>query len=275
MSTIKVIDLEGTSRPTLSLQAIDSGTELLSLMVSPSYPGIDIARGLVPGQAYQYVQATNPDVGNTFEDLWDMTGVLSYASVGETWEILSDDANDTSGGSGATEILITYLDNSYIKQTETKIMNGTTPVTFTATNAFRFREARVIDGGGTPNDKKNAGDITIRIIGGGSERGRILAEENKTYHGHYTVPAGKTAFLIGAASNVNKNKDAEIKHLATTGDNGIFISGLPLSLYQNTVNLSGMVPRAIVEKSDTKFMAEAQNPGTKIAATCVFLVVDN
>jgi len=110
---------------------------------------------------------------------------LSYPTSGETWEIICESADDTSSGTGARTVSISYLDSDHVSQTETKTLNGQTAVTFTATNALRFRSAGVLTWGSGTNDpygKSNKGTIVIRDSSTKAIRGAI-----KSLFGMYVI----------------------------------------------------------------------------------------
>ena len=122
---------------------------------------LSISMGIVPGKTSIGLLSRNPDVGiGAFEDIWDVGGTLIYATAGETLEIVSSSADDSSSGSGARTVSVLYLDDQYNSQNTTLTLNGTTPVEFTPTDSFRFIVAIVVT---TGSGKKNAGTITIRV----------------------------------------------------------------------------------------------------------------
>jgi hypothetical protein len=111
--------------------------------------------------------------------------------------VKSSSANDTSAGTGAQKIIVTYLDttlSAYL--TETITMNGTTAVnTVGTTSAFLER----MDVSQTGTLTGNAGTISIftTTAGGGSVWGTMAAQDNQTYWAHHYVLAGQTCYLGG------------------------------------------------------------------------------
>jgi len=231
-----------------------------------------VSMGDVPGQEAQSVLGTNPNVSATEEDLWDVGGSLVYPTAAETWEIVSDNTADTSAGTGARTVLVQCLDDEYNELDEILTLNGTTPVTFVGTDAFRFRRALVLTAG---SGNINAGNITIRVASAGANRGRVLAGNGNSLDGHYTVPAGKTAFLVFVYSNINKNDDGEVMLKSTLGDAGIFSIRFPLSLYQNSVVSPVSLAPSFPEKSDLNLVATATDGDAKISVALQFIVRDN
>jgi len=245
--------------------------DLEQITLSTPYD-VRVARGDVPGVKIDALLGRNPQVGTTKEDVWDPGATLVYPIVGETWEIVSDNANDTSAGTGARTVTVTYLDDAYVEQTETLTLNGTTPVTFVATNAFRFRLGIVITAG---SGNINEGGITIRASGGGLIRALIIAGRGNTLDGHYTVEAGKTAFLKFVFTNINKNEDIELELLSTIGDGKIFSTRFFLTIYQSSIVSEVVLASPFTEKSDLKLVAVSTNTNAKAVAALQFYVFDN
>jgi hypothetical protein len=242
----------------------------------PVYPQADyfleVSKGNIEGHTVLTKIGVNPLVGTIFEDVWDAGGLLVYPTAGETWEIVSDSTDDDVGGTGATEVTITYLDDNYVEQSEIKAMDGTTPVTFTATDSFRFNRASVTAVG---SGAENAGNITIRVSGAGATRGQINTGNNASLDAHFTVPANKTAYLMFFGANINKNEDIEVHFLSTIGDDGIFALGGLLSVYQGTVINPIVLPGRIIEKTDVNIMAKSTNTNAIAAITSQYILVDN
>ena len=108
----------------------------------------------------------------------------------------STSANDTSAGTGARQVKITYLDASGNGPfTETVTLNGTGAVNTVNTNIALIERMDVVavgSGGG------NAGTIQIftATAGGGSVWGSIAVGDNQTYWAHHYVPVGKTCYVM-------------------------------------------------------------------------------
>lgn len=119
--------------------------------------------------------------------------------------IKSTSANDTSAGTGARTVMITYLDITGAGPfTETLTMNGTTGVNTVNTNiAFLERiEVVTVGSGGS-----NAGTIQFMTTtaGGGSVWGSIAVSDNQTFWAHHYVPVNKTAYLLNMRTGTTAN----------------------------------------------------------------------
>lgn len=141
----------------------------------------------------------------TRHPVWNNGGAYTYLSSADTLEVYSSSANDTSAGTGARTVEIQGLDANYNVQTETITLNGTTAVT--TTNSFlRVYRAKVITAG---SGEENAGDITIETTTGSTVQAEIIATNNQTLMAIYTVPAGKTAYILNYYVSVPKDREVE------------------------------------------------------------------
>ena len=222
---------------------------------------IEVARGEVTGYESSALIGQNPSVGTSFEDIWDVGGDFVYPTSGETWEVVSDNAADTSAGTGARIVLISGLDDSFVEQTETVTMNGTTPVVTVRTDWFRINNVFVISSG---SGQVNAGTIDIRISGGGTIRSRIRSGRGRTLNGFFTVPAGKTLFGEQLQVIVPKNQDIIMQCRTLIFGTNTFVLGAPLPLYQNNTITTFKALPTLPEKTDLRFTASSKNETSSV-----------
>lgn len=177
----------------------------------------EVRKGNVSGHSVVAIVARNSAVGTSFETLWGEGGMYSFPSSASQMTVSSADADDTSAGTGLRTLLLTYLDASYIEQTEVITMNGQTAVNTVATDILRIQsmvgltagssgsnEGLVYIGTGTVTTGKPAnvfGIISMNGTGG----------DNFSMHGFYTIPDGKTGFLLSVLQSIDGNKDATTK----------------------------------------------------------------
>ena len=123
------------------------------------------------------------------------------------------------------------------------------------------------------------------MVGGGSRRGGILLDTlvsgdtnglNASLDGHYTVPAGKTAHLQHAITNVSKNHDMVIRLKSRLFGENTFSMDAELSNYQSSfpIDLSNG-PIKFNEKVDIKIVARSNNTDVPVNVILIFMVVDN
>lgn len=139
----------------------------------------------------------------------------------------SDDANDTAAGSGAREVTIQYLDSSGVEQTATMATNGTSESSQTVTGVWRMYRAWVSKSGtyATQTAASQAGTITIAVTDGAKggdvwtkipEIGTTGMGVGQSLIGSYTVPAGKTAYILSTTMTVDSNKSVDLYFYART-----------------------------------------------------------
>jgi hypothetical protein len=129
------------------------------------------------------------------------------------FSIKSANANDTSAGTGARTVTITYFDGtSGSLSTETVTLNGTTCVNSVTTTARYIEKITVTTVGSTGS---NVGIITLYTgTGCVTTVGTIAATDNTTLWAHHYVPVGKTMDITGLS----------VSHNGTTvGSGGVFV----------------------------------------------------
>ncbi len=234
----------------------------------------DVARGKVAGHSDEFLIGLNRNVGATLEDVWGAGEDITFPTSGEQWEILSDDANDTFGGSGARVCVLLYLDDNYDDQQAVIVMNGTTPVVTTATNIFRPKVLLVVSSGAS---KANEGSITCRVAGGGAARNFVHPDFGFSFDGHMTIPRAKTGLMTFAQVNAGRNDGVEFRLRFSIGEVGNFGIVQYNNLFETVANTPLPVPIAFNEKTDIIMAAlnSAGGSGADCFAVCQFVFIDN
>jgi len=117
--------------------------------------------------------------------------------------VSSTSVNDTSAGTGARTVKVTYLNATGNGPfTETITLNGTTAVNTVATNIALIEKMEVVTVGSVGG---NEGTIRIHTTtaGGGSVWASIATSDNRTYWAHHYVPVGKTMFFSTAIAGAS------------------------------------------------------------------------
>lgn len=130
--------------------------------------------------------------------------------------ISSSSALDTSAGTGARTVLLTYYDNSMNGPlTETLTLNGTSTVDTVATNIRFVESMRVTTAGSQGN---NQGTITLfnATAGGGGPIGTIALNDNQTNWCHHYIGAIKTLFLAQVLCGNQGSSAGAVTVLKTT-----------------------------------------------------------
>jgi len=153
----------------------------------------EIAEGIISGVNPIRQSGYNADNAATYETVWNSSTAYSYPTAADTLDVVSDSTADDSAGTGARTLYIEGLDADYVEQSETIIMDGTTPVE-TANEYIRLFYARCVTVG---TGGVNAGIITIADVTSSTTLALILAGEGATAQAVWTVPANKEAIFIG------------------------------------------------------------------------------
>ena len=171
-----------------------------------------VGLGVVPGATRVVLLGHNPDFDFSTqpEDIWEGGGVYPFLAAAATLAVSSASAADTAAGTGARTVLVSGLNSSYNTITETVTLNGTTPVN-TVNQFLRVNLFTTVTSG---SGGVNAGDLTLRVTGGGTIQSIARAGYGFGRSAIYTVPAGFTFFMTSAVFSILQSG---IDNLATFG----------------------------------------------------------
>lgn len=195
-------------------------------------------------------------------------------SAAENLVLVSSDANDTSGGTGARTVRIFYLDSNYEMQTVDVNMNGTTPVNAGVSGVRSYRGI-VLTSGGTNNANFNAGTITCRWETTTSVVfWQIPPSTGQTQTATYTIPAGYTGYFISWDVEMARSANA-------TAEVGVYVKefGLPPTIrYPKSISQSDSIYKVfhhgydrLPEKTDISLRVVSIST-TNIGMTGEFLI---
>lgn len=153
-----------------------------------------LSRGRIDGMSIALFQGENPeiDLATVPEDIVAFGGTYQFQSTAQSLEVLSSSAADAAAGTGARTVVVTLLNSSYVTVSETVTLNGLTPVAL-STQGIRCNGFRCDDVG---SGAVNAGDVQLRVAGGGAIQAYIPAGKGRNQCGVFTVPAGYTGWLM-------------------------------------------------------------------------------
>lgn len=148
--------------------------------------------GAVPGYTRVALLGHNPNIptSGTAADVWEGGGNYPLLAAASQLEILSSSAVDTAAGTGARTVLIQGLDANWLSISETVTLNGTTPVT-TVNSYLRVNLLTTTSAG---SGGQNAGDLTLRVVGGGTTQSIARAGYGFGRDAVYTVADNNTLF---------------------------------------------------------------------------------
>jgi hypothetical protein len=163
-------------------------------------PNLAVAADTVTNVELVQPYADNATVGTSFETVCNTNAdqvfpVLAGADI----DVVSADAADDDGSTGATLVRVTYLDASSNQATEDVVMNGTTEVEMTDQTISFIQKAEVVASG---TGLAAAGAITIADVTGGGVHALIDAGSKESGNCTWKVPAGHSGYVHGFWADV-------------------------------------------------------------------------
>ena len=198
----------------------------------------------------------------TFSTVWtpadtSATALLDYTGFPGTVTVASN-AADTG------TFTIQGLDDSYNFAEETLTLTGTST---TGTQTFQRINRAFYDGGSSVN----ANDITISV--GGNIVTRVDAGFGQTLQAFYTIPAGKTGYLLQISASASKNQETILGMFQRPFGESFRIAQT-MALYQNNQTLEFGVPIVFMEKTDLEIRVKGSSNAT-VSAEFTLVLVDN
>lgn len=152
---------------------------------------INQTMGAVPGYTRVALLGHNPDIPSAgAEDVWEGGGDYPLLAGAAQLEIVSTSVNDTAAGTGTRTVLIQGLDVNWLPISETLTLNGTTPVVTVNT----YRRINLLTTVTSGSGGVNAGDLTLRVVSGGSIQSIAKAGYGFGRQAVYTVADGNSLF---------------------------------------------------------------------------------
>lgn len=243
---------------------------------------LEVAKGNVPKHSVFIVRGFNGDIDiGVAEDIWSVGGTLVYLTSAETMEIVSTSTDDDGSplGNGARTMLIEGVDDTGAAISETITLNGTTIVT-TSNSYLRVNRMIVLTvGTSTFND----GTITATSTTSSTIQSQILANKSIDYGSHYTVPLGKTAFILQTELNSSKigggggNPLVEFQGLIRPFG-GPFIEFFTKELdtaVTDIIDNTRPFPNKVDARSDAKFVAITDANNTQVRIRAHIILIDD
>jgi hypothetical protein len=194
-----------------------------------------VALGNVSGQTIIRARGEREAMGSTAtgEDLWrgnELTPaptshvlIPTPSASGEQMTVVSEDANDASGGTGANTVIVKYLDDTGAEQSTTVTMNGLTPVDLTPANVRFVNDFYVetvgslgVSAGMIKIYQKADSGLVYSMIGSGWNRALVP---------HRMVPLAKRLAIMGWHAEEAQAKRVSVRLLSTDVD-GVILPGV-------------------------------------------------
>lgn len=223
----------------------------------------DIARSAVSGSFRLDKFGAALNVGTSLETVWDFGGIYAYLTSAEQLKVSSSDVNDTSAGTGARTIELIGQNGSYVDITETVSMNGTTAVTTTSSflRIFRIKVLTV----GSDSSQTNIGNISAKNNAETVTQAYVAAGNGQTLMALWTVPAGKTFYMLAYYMTAMGGKDTDI-FLMIKELNGAWRVQRSISLIDDSIFHQKRMSLIFTEKTDIEMRAKCKIAGGFVSA---------
>ncbi len=174
---------------------------------------VEVIKGNIPGHALVHKFGRNGAVPSNSWAFISLLGITGWPLSAATAVRVKagGDAADDAGGNGAREITVKGLDDSFNEVTEAIATAGALASLVTTTLFWRVHRAWVSAVG--VYGAANTAAVVIENGGGGTDLIQIATEEGQTQFGGWTVPVGKTAYLLSAHLHADTNKSTNVRML--------------------------------------------------------------
>lgn len=229
----------------------------------------------VPGHTRVDLRGVNydVDVGTLPEDVWGSDtyggGLYPFPSDNVTIEVVSSETSDTAAGTGAQEVRVTGVINSYSTVFEDVELDGTTPVVLNQ-EFYRINEVSVIRAG---TNLENQGHIRVQVMGGGDVLGVIPPLQGLSSHAIYSIPRNFIGFIVGSLSSIqraNSNRaviELKTRNGSTTTDPWLTRWSIPVDSQGNgSVPFPTVVPHPLPEMTDIRYTTTFVSASNTIVA---------
>ena len=205
---------------------------------------VEVQKGNIPGHSLVHKFGRNPAVASGTEEgvLQVSGGQFVFRSSASTFRIAAGgNAADTAAGAGAREVIIQGIDTNLNEVTEAITTAGASASSATSTSFWRVHRAWV-SSAGTYTDN-NTGDILIEDSGGAATHIMIAAGEGQSQYAGFTIPTGKTGYLLSLHGSMGSSKDdALIKVWTRENFNDVTVPYPAKRLKLNYDGANGFIP---------------------------------
>lgn len=201
--------------------------------------GLTIASGDIPNLQVFHLKADNSLFGtNELISNLNATPTQIALAAGDNVDIVSDDTDDSSAGTGAQSVWISGCAADYSYQSETLSLNGTTPVV-SANKYIHINECYVTAVG---TQLACDGQLTLADVTNSNSLGIIEADDTQIRNCQWMVPLGHTAYVYGFWASVTPE--------GTTSDYPI------IKLQVSKTNFTGTINSEVYSTEGQLVMAE-------------------
>lgn len=236
----------------------------------------EVARGSVNGHSAANRVAHDANIGTTLSTVGEENqNTYTWSTTADIDTITSDSNSDTH------DIYIDGLDANYEPVQQTVTLTGQTAATLdtplmrincmrnlTGTATLGTIYVWVSGGGSTLGVPNTAADIrsTIQLINGFSNERCTLSI--------YTIPAGKTGYIVFGKTTVSDSKAVEIIFRGRLVG-GVFSTEHHIDIVADNYDYFFKLPLKMPEKSDLQVLAKVDSGTAEVSAVYDIILVDN
>jgi hypothetical protein len=210
----------------------DDGPIEITIVETPNPTTVPVdVYGEIIGNAYTTANVDGFDVWRGGEltpapSIANIQRIPLPASAGEQMEIVSESGSNSAAGTGIRTLRIVYLDPAGNELFEDITLNGTTPVTSTATDIAFVQNLFALTVG---TNGSATGHIKVRRVGTTNlVFNMIAAGDNSSGISQYKVPAGKT--LVLKSWNASEAFSRRVTYrVRSTDESGILVPDVFIS----------------------------------------------
>lgn len=237
----------------------------------------NVAKGKITAHSAVHKFGTSESVTTNYSTVFGNGGTLyTYLTTPTILQISSDSSADVSGDTGLTTVTVYGLDSNYDETEDTVTLNGLNQV---ATTSIFFRVFRMI-GRTAESGGVNVGTIytgTGTAVDGVPPNIYALIPDgtNQSLMSLYTIPRGKTGYLIYAHAASPKSKAITFQ-LMMRPFGEVFQTKGHIDLFESDYFRPYIVPPAIPAKTDIEIRVKSDAGGTAhISAEFDLILVDD
>ena len=230
---------------------------------------LEVAQGLIEGYSFNHKFGAVPSMSSgATGSIWDVNDTLYPWDALSSGSVVNVERNDVADN--GIDVTIQGLDDNYNFAEETITITGGDQV---GTQLFTRVNRAFISGAAT-----NAANINIEAgSAGGTTVARITAGFGQTLMAVYTIPAGKTAYLLHGTATGSSDTDASglmmVRYFGT--DSFRVGHAFELQLRGGQYDYTFNTPIPIPEKTDIDVRASMRSNNKRITAAFDILLVDN
>ena len=239
---------------------------------------LQVARGQIRGHQIRHIFGYNPDLDSAAEEtVWTAGGLYAHASSPTIMKVSSTSTLDTSAGVGARTISILGINSTGNEVSETVTLNGQTAVNTTHTYT-EIQSALVTSVGSATHNEGNISIGTGTVTGGVPAviYGHILATENASLMGHFTIPAGYTGYLIsGSISSGTEGGGSYIIGRLKIRENGLIYTAAVTTFNNGKIDYEFKYPIKVNAGACISATAKSTANNEKVSSYFQLLLVKN